>query len=104
MLTALLLAAAVGAGPYPRADAADAIVAAQSSYRSCIADRIAGSPKNQSADQALAAALGKCRDTELALRAATQATPNGNAADTLAIVLDTRIEGEEAGLKRRGRD
>jgi hypothetical protein len=80
---------------------ADRIGEAQSAYRDCIADTVAGRPKDEGNDLALAAALEQCREAELVLRAQTKAVPDATAADTLAIVLDTRIDGEEAGLQRR---
>ena len=100
-MLAVLFASALGLTGDVPTHLTTGVSAAQAAYRDCIADSIAGAPEGESADQALAAALGQCRDAELALRRACKAVPGASAADTLAIVLDTRLDGEEAGLKRR---
>ncbi len=100
MLTLLLASALVSAGTAP-APVAVRISEAQAHYRDCIADAVAVQPEKPSPDEALAAALGTCRDAELALRTACSAE-NMNAADTLGLVLDTRLDGQDEGVKRRG--
>lgn len=77
------------------------IAEAQSAYRDCIADAVAARPRGEGNDLALATALEQCREAELALRAEARAAPEATAADTLGLILDTRMDGEEAGLQRR---
>ena len=101
MLAVLLLASAVAPPGFAPSNVAERIGEARSLYRECIAGTVAGRPRGEDNDQALAAALEQCRDAELALRAETKAAPGANAADTLAIVLDTRMDGVETGLRRR---
>lgn len=100
MLGLLLLASALGA-PDTVARITVRVSNAQSDYRNCIADTIAGRPDEESSDLALAAALEACRDAELALRQESRDDGGNKAADTLGLVLDTRLEGQEEGLKRR---
>ncbi len=100
-MLAVLLNSALGLSDHVPSHFTAGITTAQAAYRDCIADSIAGQPRHESADQALAAALRQCRDAELALRGASDAAPGNTTADTVAIVLDTRLDGEEAGLKRR---
>lgn len=101
MLAALLLFSALVPTSLAPAQVAERISEAQSAYRDCIADTIAARPQGEDHEAALAAALERCRDAELALRAETKAAPDASAADTLSIVLDTRMDGEEVGLQRR---
>lgn len=101
MLAVLLLTSAPLLPDAAPSKVADRIAQAQSAYRDCIADEIAARPKSEDNDLALAAALEECREAELALRGQAKAAPEATAADTLAIVLDTRMDGEEAGIQRR---
>lgn len=101
MLTVLLLASVFTALEVAPSFFSDQVIEAKSAYRDCIADTFVNRPRDEAAETTLAVALENCRDIELALRAASKAVPYANPGDTLALVLDTRIEGEEAGLRQR---
>lgn len=101
MFAVLLVTSALVLPDGTPAQVVDRIAEAQATYRDCIADTIADRPRDEGNDLALSAALERCRDAEIALRSQTKMAPDATTADTLAIVLDTRMDGEEAGLQRR---
>ncbi|MBV1688988.1 hypothetical protein KRR38_15240 [Novosphingobium sp. G106] len=101
MFAVLLLTSALALPEATPAQVADRIADAQASYRDCIADTIAARPQDEGNDLALSAALERCRDAEIALRTQTKMAPDATTADTLAIVVDTRMDGVETGLRRR---
>ena len=77
------------------------IIEVRSVYRACIADVVAIRPKDESPDLALGIALERCRGAELTLRGLLRKAHGSNAADTFAVNVDTRLDGQEAGIKRR---